>query len=396
MRFARVAPCPSSPQCCPVSHDPTAAGFDALSSPPQEGEPTVKWPILAQLPWVGEPLAGREAPPRPTAIPFAAPTVDSYPQPLASEPPIASPPLRLAEPRSDFVDEEYPAVEPPHLNLHRFTPAEPLRAVVEEPEYRATRSAPAAPARQYRRIDPPQHRAAVSLHAPAESLASRIYQWHAAARPQLGVIALAGLLLAGGGLYWAAFGRSSSRPAENAIESAPWTIELTPRPSTGGSVVAPAPASSALPIPPLDLTPNSNAGDSRASSAAQGAPPTAADLAMADDPIAAWLNSQPLMTPRIETPTVVVEPIAAAPTAAASPQPPVPQTPPVAPVVSDPTPAPMLAPTPATPNLSLTSVYPTTPFPPFNFSLSQPPTPANAPSVAETWGMPFDPPSMPR
>lgn len=410
-----------------MSHDPTTTGFDALNPLSREGESTVKWPILAQLPWVGEPQAGAEPVPRSTALPYES-TADDYSLPPMGGPPTKSPALRLVEPQSDYGDEEFSVVEPldrrlhatpvegrsatepPHLNLHRFTPAEPLRAVVEEPEYRAPRTAASAAPRQYRRVDPPQIRTtpSVSLHAPAESLAARFYQWHASARPQLGLIAFAGLILLGGGLYWAAFGKARTQPATSTVEA--WSVEAPPQPSMGGSAIAPAPASNALPTPPtLDLAPKPTSGDPRAGAAATSEPATAVELSTSDDPIAAWLNSQPLATPRVEAQKVVAEPAVVKPTVVepAAVEPAV-----VAPIANTsppqlvlPTSSPSMAPapivrdetiTPTPAGLSLSLGYPTTPYPPFNFSLCQPPTQTNVPSVAETWGLPIQQPSTPR
>lgn len=384
-----------------MSHDPTTTGFDALSTPPREGEPTVKWPILAQLPWVGEPLTGD--PPRGVAAPLHSDAIhsnpsdeDVYPFPRTSEQPIAPTPFRLVEPECEFDAEEeeplgsvnrrlHPApagrgtTDAPHLNLHRFTPAEPPRPAVEEPQYR-TPSAATSPARQYRRVDPPQHRttAAFSLHTPSESLASRIYQWHAAAKPQLGMAVLAGLVLAAGGLYWAMAGGARSQPAENPLESPPWSVEFVPR------------ASTALPAaPPLDLAPQTKSSDPRAG--------TSDD----DDPIALWLNRQPIVTPRPAAPTVSAKPAEAEPLATVA-SPPAPQLPAAAALVSREaiTPTPMTfaspPPTSTTPNLSLAPAYPMTPFPAFNFSLCPPPTQVNAPSVAETLGTEFDQSPAPR
>lgn len=385
-----------------MSHDPTTAGFDALSPPPREGEPTVKWPILAQLPWVGEPLAGD---PLNSHVIHSNPSEEGvYPFPRTSEPPINPTPFRLVEPESDCVAgaEEtldpvdrrlHPgpvgraATEAPHLNLHRFTPAEPLRPAVEEPQYR-TPPASMSPARQYRRVDPPQHRttAAFSLHTPSESLASRIYQWHAAAKPQVGMAVLAGLVLAAGGLYWAMVGSSRSQPAANPLESPPWSVELTPR------------ASTALPVaPPLDLAPQTNSSAPRPGGPATGEHPAAAGVPGDDDPIALWLNRQPIVTPRTEAPTASAKPAEAEPLATVEPQLTAPQLPAAAPLVpvNAVTPTP-ITPTSTTPSLSLAQAYPTTPFPAFNFSLCEPSTQVNAPSVAETLGTPFDQSSTPR
>lgn len=402
-----------------MSHDTTNAGFDSLAAPPRDGEAVVKWPVLAQLPWVGEAddadgayVAG----PPVDILPFAAEPMPYVP-PTLDESSLASPPLRLVDPTlpagEDYaavqptadrrlhrpVAAERPQAEPPHLNLHRFPSTTVDMAAVNE----ADRPTAAAAPRQYRRVDhaQPRFHEGLSVHHPDETFAAQLYQWQAMHRSQMALLAMSLLLLTGGVIYFATLGRGTAEPKEVAAPPA-WEIKPIP-PVSGGpneTLAAPLPTT-----PALDLS-------TAAPTDATVAPPTSEPPAPitnhspveADDPIARYLNQAPALPARTASKdsaefaapaakpveTTVEKPVMPATEPAAAPQP---AAQPATSAASQPAPDSTITPTPS---LTLTAPYPTTPYPPFPASLA-PPTPnVFAAPVAEALGPTFGPPQPPR
>jgi hypothetical protein len=398
-----------------VSHDTTNAGFDPLAAPPREGEGIVKWPILAQLPWVGESDSLEEPAASPADIlPFG----QSAPQPFAPTPfesDVVAPQLRIVDPALP-AGEEFVAVEPlnrrldrpttaartladgSRLNLHRLppdlSPATPSAA-----DFETSRPAISAanPQRQYRRIDPPQPLTGegVALHHPHESFAAQLYQWHAARKPRTALIAMSLLLLGAGGLYLFTTGRRAPEPREAAAPPL-WEVQpLAPAHSLpNATLAAPLP-----PNPTLDLSTGAPTIPVAPPATNDSQPPiTNKSSDEADDPIAAWLNQQPQLPQLTASKDGTEYPAPAPPpaetSANSSAEPPVEPAIPVEAATrqSDPP----ITPTPVLPSLTSTSPYPTTPYPPFPASLALPLTNAWPPAVAETVGPAFAPPQSPR
>lgn len=397
-----------------MSHDTTNAGFDPLAAPPREGAGGVKWPVLAQLPWVGEPELQEELATAPVDIlPFGEPMPQPYAPPTSQESDAFAPQLRIVDPAlpsgEEFVVVEpvdrrlhratpagRSAAEPPHLNLHRFPTAPPAAAPATEPPRPPVGESPAP--RQHRRFDPPQPRYGdgLALHHPNESLASQLYQWQAVRKPQTALIAMSLLLLTAGGLYLFTNGRPAAGPQEVA-EPPAWEIQPLAPASGGANETLAAP----LPVnPTLDLSTDSPAGATVEPASNDPPPPmTKKGGVDAEDPIAAWLNTQPQL-PQLTASKDAAE----FPTAPAKPvetkveKQVVPSAPPaVAPQpTTQPTTDQSITPTPTLPSLTLTSPYPTTPYPPFPATLALPPSNAWPPAVAETLGPMFGPPQPPR
>jgi hypothetical protein len=397
-----------------VSHETPNAGFDPLAASPREGDSMVKWPILAQLPWVGEPSLREEVVTSPVDIlPFAESTPEPYSPPTFHESGTFAPQFRIVDPAlppgEEFATAEpldrrlhratpagRPAAEPPHLSLHRFPTAPTVAAPAIEPQRPPVGESPAP--RQHRRFDPPQPRygEGLALHHPNESLAAQLYQWQAMRKPQTALIAMSLLLLTVGGLYLFTIGRPAAEPKEVA-EPPAWEIQPL-APASGGAnetLAAPLPAN-----PTLDLSTGSSV-DPTAKPAANDPPQpmTKKVGGDAEDPIAAWLNEQPQL-PQLtaskdaaEFPspvakpaeTTVEKPVLPAPVPVVTPQP-----------ATEPAPDQSITPTPTLPSLTLTSPYPTTPYPPFPASLALPPSNAWPAAVAETLGPAFGPPQPPR
>lgn len=397
-----------------MSHDTPTAGFDPLAAPPREGDGVVKWPILAQLPWVGEPQLGDElATPPVDILPFAEPAPEAYAPPTFHESDAFAPQLRIIDPAmppgEEFVAVEpldrrlhratpagRPAAEPPHLNLHRFPTAPTVAAPAIEPQRPPVGESPAP--RQHRRFDPPQPRygEGLALHHPNESLAAQLYQWQAVRKPQTALIAMCLLLLTAGGLYLFTIGRPTAEPKEVA-EPPAWEIQPL-APASGGAnetLAAPLPAN-----PTLDLSTGGPTGATAEPAANDPPQPMTKKVGVdAEDPIAAWLNQQPQL-PQLtaskdaaEFPAPVAKPVETKVEK--------PVTPPSAPLaVPQPTTQPTtdqsITPTPTLPSLTLTSPYQTTPYPPFPATLALPLSNAWPPAVAETLSPTFDPPQPPR
>jgi hypothetical protein len=395
-----------SSQNCHVSHDTTNAGFDPLAAPPRDGDGVVKWPILARLPWVGEPVEEVEAAAPVDFLPFAESASEPYVPPTfhaieaelpqlrvvdgASPLRVESAPLEPNDRRLHRMAANRPVVEPPHLNVHRF-PAAGGDEVATEP--RPSPSASAAASRQQRRFDPPQphFNEGIALHRPSESLAAQLYQWHTKRQPQTGLIAVALLVLAAGGVYLLAIGRPADGPRAVA-EPPAW--EIQPIPSPGGvndSLAAPLPVS-----PPLDLSPGGDLSASPEAKAVDSPPPAnnSADAAEADDPIANWLNRQPTLPQFTASRSAAEQPASPSRSVETTVENPV--TPPDSPLKSSPT-APSLPDrsiTP-TPSLTLSAPYTTTPYAPFPSSLTLSPPNASIPGIADAPASAFGPPPQP-
>lgn len=437
---------PRLTRSCRVSHDPPTTGYDPLAAPSRDGEGIVKWPVLAQLPWVGEeplPIAASS----PTDI---LPFVDSTPRPYA--PPMLPeseaaveyaplPQLRIVDPNlpqgEPYVAAPAPnrrlhqgtprgeaAAEPPHIALHRL-PSEPTAEAwsSERPLYaaempmldRRQRPAgepelptlrPAAP-KQHRRFDPPQPRRGeeFAFQHRNDSFAAQFYEWHTSRKPQVGLIAVGVLLLAAGGIFVATLGRSKSAPQE--------TIADVPTPSIETRPLSVAPISTAVSLPTgpnetfaaplpstpaLDLSPKPEAHGVAPAPAVEVQPPAknSAEAETTPDPIAAYLNSHPVeqaapqssQTPEFQpyTTAKVVQP-----TPQVQPQPAV-VAPPVA---TTPVQTSVFAPIAASSAGSI-SPYPTTPYPPLDFSLVAPQQNGAASAMAGSLGPAFNPPQPPR
>ena len=403
----------SSPNCH-VSHETPNAGFDPLAASPREGAGGVKWPILAQLPWVGEPAIQEELATSPVDIlPFVESTPQPYAPPTLHESDALAPQLRIVDPALPQ-GEEYAAiepldrrlhrvapaarspVEPPHLNLHRFPTAATAAAPAIEPQRSPVAESPAP--RMHRRFDPPQPRygEGLTLHHPQESFAAQLYQWQTARKSQTALIAMSLLLLTAGGLYLFTMNRPAAVPQEVAEPPAWESQPLAPVVVPNETLAAPLPAS-----PPLDLSTTSPAVPAPAPVANEPPPLSKKADVDAEDPIAAWLNDQPQLpqltaskdaaefqAPAAEpTETTVEKPVLPAPA-------PVPTTEPQP--AMTPAPDQSITPTPAIPSLTLPSAYPTTPYPPFPESLALPTTNVWPAAVAETPPPMFAPPQPPR
>lgn len=399
-----------------MSHETPNAGVDPLAAQPREGEGIVKWPILAQLPWVGELEPQDELTALPADIlPFGEPAPQPYAPPTFNESDAIAPPLRIVDPNlpqaqedafSENVDRRLhraipagrPVAEPPHVNVHSFPTAQLAAAPEIEPQRSPVGESPAQ--RQHRRFDPPQPRygEGLALHQPNDSLAAQLYQWQAMRKPQTALIAMSLLLLTAGGLYLATMNRPAAAPKEVA-EPPAWEIEPL-KPVIGGvneTLATPLPASPTLDLS-TEVVPNGSTAEPTAIDAPQ--PVTTKADAEGEDPIAAWLNKQPAL-PQLTASKDAVE---IPPTPAAQPvetKVEKPIVPPAAPVVepqpaAQPTPDRSITPTPTTPSLTLPSPYPTTPYLPFPATLALPSSNVWPANVAGTLGPAFDPPQPPR
>ena len=396
-----------------MSHETPNAGVDPLAAQPREGEGIVKWPILAQLPWVGElePLGDVAILPA-DILPFGEPAPQPYAPPTFNESDAIAPPLRIVDPNlphgeayafSETVDRRLdraspagrPVAESPHLNVHRF----PTTASEIEPQRSPVGESPAP--RQHRRFDPPQPRyvEGFAIHQPNDSLAAQLYQWQAVRKPQTALIAMSLLLLTAGGLYIVTMGRPATAPKEVA-EPPDWEIERL-KPVIGGvneTLATPLPASPTLDLS-TEVIPNGSTSEPTAIDPPQ--PVTTKADAEGEDPIAAWLNKQPAL-PQLTASKDAAE---IPPTPAAQPvetKVEKPIVPPAAPVVepqpaaAQPTPDRSITPTSTTPSLTLPSPYPSTPYLPFPATLALPSSNVWPANVAGTLGPAFDPPQPPR
>lgn len=398
-----------------MSHETPNAGFNPHTASPREGAGGVQWPILAQLPWVGEPALQEELATSPADIlPFAEPVPQPYAPPTFQESEAFAPQLRIVDPAlppgEEFsatettdrrlhraVPAARSAVEPPHLNLHRFPTAATVAAPAIEPQRSSVNESPAP--RQHRRFDPPQPRygEGLVLHHPQESFAAQLYQWQATRKSQTALIAMSLLLLTAGGLYLFTMNRPAAEPKEVAAPPAWESQPLAPAAiGPNDTLAAPLPTS-----PPLDLS-TASPVDPTAAPAANEPPPLSNKAGVdAEDPIAAWLNDQPQL-PQLTaskdaaefqppaakpTETTVEKPVLTTPAQAPAPEPQ---------PAAAPAPDQSITPTPAIPSLPLPSAYPTTQYPPFPESLALPTTNVWPSAVAETLDPAFDPPQPPR
>jgi hypothetical protein len=409
-----------------VSQDTSNAGFDPLAAPPRDECAVVNWPILAQLPWMGEPEPAADSPALPEdVLPFVA-VAPSHAAPPVDESGQLTSQLRYLDPTFPSAEDlqgpepvdlrlhratapERRVAEPPHLNLHLFPSTPAYAEPASEAEGAPIASSPTA--RWQRRIDPPQALcgAGLGIHQPNESLAAQLYQWQTMRRPQTALIAMSLLLLSAGGIYLLTLRGATTEPQAVAQPPA-WEIQPI-SPGNGGineTLATPLPAN-----PPLDLSTGKPAGPAMdpATDESQRPMPNRVGVdADVDDPIARWLNEQ-AVTPRFtaskdaaefRTPvakpveTVVEKPVTpTAPTVtspATSPEPGRQATPPDQSIT--PTIAP--APTPPLDSSTLSSPYPTTPYPPFPATLALPTSNAWSPAMAETLGPTFGPPQPPR
>lgn len=430
-----------------MSHDPPTTGYDPLAAPLRDGEGIVKWPVLAQLPWVGEeplPIAASSSPT--DILPFVDSTPRPYAPPMLAESEAAVeyaplPQLRIVDPNlpqgEPYVEAPAPnrrlhqgtprgeaAAEPPHIALHRL-PSEPTAEAwaserplyaaempmldrrqrpANEPELPTLR--PTAP-KQHRRFDPPQPRRAeeFAFQHRNESFAAQFYEWHTSRKPQVGLIAVSVLLLAAGGIYVATLGRSTPAPQETIAEVPALTSEVRPLSVAPISTAVPSAAqpnetfAAPLPTTPaLDLSPKSETHGVAPAPGAEVQPPAtnSAEAESAPDPIAAYLNSHPVgqgvpqSSQTAESQSYVAAKVVQ-PTPQVQPQP-VAVAPPVATMqVQTPAFAPIAA-----PSASSLSPYPTTPYPPLDFSLVAPQQNGAGPAVAGSLGPAFNPPQPPR
>jgi hypothetical protein len=379
---------PTPLSSCLVSQDRKTAGFDSHASPaPGEVEGCVTWPVLAQLPWVGEFEAEESTPTLPADIlPFA----DGRPRPYAAQ--------RFDE--ADLHDESCGSMaslriaDVTHSTEQQFTPAgatdqdyqrspaERGRSAKSRPEYDRPRAAvmPRVPreveqpglgrtdsATHRYRIDPPQPRfeRGPALHQPHDSFAAQLYAWQSTRRSQTALIGMSLLVLAVGAICFYAAGGSIARSKlatePSALESQPLP---TAKPPIGGSMAAPLPSA-----PPLELSFGTPA-DAAAGSGNEPTAPITGDSDDGEDPIAQWLREQPLPLERTASkdtaiirppPSVVVE----------REQPVVRDVPPVAPagdslapLETNSTTTP-ITPTPTSNVPAVVDPYPTTSFPAF-------------------------------
>ena len=327
-----------------VTYEPVLDGPD--------GRPTLApdaaaatWPVLARLPWVGEPAAVREEP--------RARYVEPAVEPMGRREAYSPPSLRIAdtpaEPNRKYIDRA-------HLTAQPAPPVPSYEAVAGSVAAEPTQHQTASRQRRHR-IDPGDARHADALASAVRShllplkepntFAGQVFQWHAAAAPYAGVMLTFLLAFTGGLLYWFTIGRPQAAPANGGAPGAPiWTSE--------------------------SLDPTTVARDGLNSPSAS---PDIEEFSWSQRDAAKPLNGE---VAKLEAPPLGQE-LAAEKVEAA-------EAPPIAPTKAEPAPAgvseaPVAAESPA-PAASTASncIYPTTPYAAFDFGLI--PSTTLSPSVA--------------
>lgn len=203
--------------------EPILDGPESRPIPPADAS-ALKWPVLARLPWVGEPTAVREE----QRARRLEPPAEAAGRREAHSPPslrIADMPAELTRTYIDRAHAPMQPAEPAQTYdaIADSVAAEPLNreAASRQPRHRID-SGDAN--RFYTSASPVR-----SIFLPQEepnTLAARIFQWHAAAAPYAGVVLTFLLAFSAGLLYWMTFGRPQSAPVNGEAPSAPiWTSE---------------------------------------------------------------------------------------------------------------------------------------------------------------------------
>jgi hypothetical protein len=211
------------PAAIAVTYEPVLDGPEGRPSLAPDAA-AATWPVLARLPWVGEPAAVREEP--------RARYVEPAAEPMGRREAYSPPSLRIAdtpaEPSRKYIDRA-------HLTAQPVPPGPSYQAVAGSVAAEPTHHQTASRQRRHR-IDPGDARHAEALAATARShllplndpktFAGRVFQWHAAAAPYAGVVLTFLLAFTGGLLYWFTIGRPQAAPSNGGATGAPiWTSE---------------------------------------------------------------------------------------------------------------------------------------------------------------------------
>lgn len=174
--------------------------------------------MLARLPWVG-PSPAEHGEHRVT---YSEPQAEDVGRREAYSPTT----LRIAEtptdPQRAYVDRAHRASQPRNPNL-QARDDEPVN--YESPSRQRLDRVDSGDARKFAALAAGLRNASPTSESP--SLASRIFQWHAATAPYAGVVLTFLLAFSAGLLYWATFGRPQSNHSNGgAFEATPiWTSE---------------------------------------------------------------------------------------------------------------------------------------------------------------------------
>jgi hypothetical protein len=324
-----------------VTYEPVLDGPEGRPNLAPDAAAT--WPVLARLPWVGEAAPVREEP--------RARYVEPAAEPAGRREAYTPPSLRIADTPAES-GRKY--IDRAHISTQPATAAQPFEAIAGSVASDSIQREAASRQRRHR-IDPGD-----ALHADAmattvrshllplkepNTLAARVFQWHAATAPYAGVVLTFLLAFSAGLLYWFTIGRPQAAPASGGASSAPiWTSE--------------------------SLDPTKVARDSLNS---PGASQDVEEFSWSQRDAAKPLNGE---VAKLDAPPLGEE-LAAEKVEAA-------KVAPVAPKKAEPTPAtvgeaPVAAASPAqSAGASSNSIYPTTPYAAFDFGL----VPSTSPSVA--------------
>ena len=197
--------------------------FEDGRNPPADA-PALKWPVLARLPCIGEPSPQRCEP------------IAEYGEPHA----------KSSSGREEVSPLNLRIAETPALSRSYLDPAHTTRLPLE-----TTASADAIrpagrssePSKRLHRIDAGVPRSSVMPMAVSrvpwpsqvsETLASRVFQWHAVLAPYAGVAMTFLLALSAGMLYWATMGAPrATGPSGNAPAAPTWTTDSLHSPANG-------------------------------------------------------------------------------------------------------------------------------------------------------------------
>ncbi len=200
-----------------VPYTPTTDRPEDRSPPPADASSPM-WPVLARLPWVGQaPAAHGEH-----RVTYSEPQAEDAGRREAYSPTT----LRIAETPADlqraYVDRAHRASEPriPNVQLRNDEPV-----IHESPSRQRLHRVDSGDARKFAALAAGLRNA--SPTSESLTLASRIFQWHAALAPYAGVVLTFLLAFSAGLLYWATFGRpQANHSTGGAFEATPlWTSE---------------------------------------------------------------------------------------------------------------------------------------------------------------------------
>jgi len=200
-----------------VKYEHHNAGVDHGSRATGEVEPSLKWPVLARLPWVGDAATSHD---------------------LAAE--VLSP--QLPDSALGVQDDDY------------------------HPVARGSRAAPAS--QRHRRFDAADARTpspmavmgqpAANPRREPVTLAGRMFHWHAALAPHAGIVVTIALALSAGLLYWLAFDRAAGGVSpKNALDAPAWSIGSSdPQFTWSAPLPANSPPAEVASAPSLELQDN--------------------------------------------------------------------------------------------------------------------------------------------